>query len=87
MRMSKTTGLGLLVLGIVLVGGQLVLSLGAKKASYRVPGETHIMPPDRRSPPMLGLFGAVVILIGGVMVAFGQSDAQENKSVPTERGE
>jgi hypothetical protein len=87
MHLSKTTGLGFLVLGVLLAGGQLVLSLGAKKASYRVPSETHIMPSDRRTPPILGIFGLIVIVVGGVMVFFGRSDAHEGKSVPTERSD
>jgi hypothetical protein len=57
----KTSGLGLITLGILLLGAQLVLYLGAKNV---VPppnsGETHIAPKTRITP-LPGIFGTLCI--------------------------
>jgi len=57
----KTSGLGLIVLGILLLGAQLVLYLGFKNV-HPPPGtgEQHIEPPpSARTTPLPGVFGAI----------------------------
>jgi hypothetical protein len=62
----KTAGLGLIALGILLLGAQLVLFLGAKNI---VPpprsGEIHIAPPPQaRTNPLPGILGAMSLIAG-----------------------
>jgi hypothetical protein len=67
----KTSGLGLIVLGILLLGAQLVLYLGFKNV-YPPPGtgEQHIgPPPSARTTPLPGVFGAISIIAGIAFVA------------------
>lgn len=72
----------MLILGIVLIGGQLVLSMGAKRGAQPLQGESHPMPENRHVPPILGTFGGVALVVGIVMVTFGRTDKNEGKSVP-----
>ena len=82
--MTRTTGLGMLVLGILFLGGQLVLSMGAKRGVQPVAGESHPMPRKRETPPILGAFGGIALVAGIVVVTFGRTGKNEDKSVPPE---
>src|SRR3979411_2584988 len=67
----KTSGMGLIALGILLLGAQLVLYLGFKNI-YPPPGsgETHIEPPPQvRLTPLPGVFGALSLIAGIALVA------------------
>jgi len=73
----KTSGLGLITLGILLLGAQLVLYLGAKNV---VPppnsGETHIVPKTRITPQP-GIFGALSLVSGLALVAKKPEEADD----------
>jgi hypothetical protein len=73
----KTSGLGLITLGILLLGAQLVLYLGAKNV---VPppnsGETHIAPKTRITP-LPGIFGALSLVSGLALVARRPEEADD----------
>jgi hypothetical protein len=73
----KTSGLGLIVLAILLLGAQLVLYLGAKNV---VPppdsGESHIVP-KARVTPLPGIFGALCLISGLVLVARRPEEADD----------
>src|SRR5258708_36345196 len=73
----KTSGLGLIVLGILLLGAQLVLYLGFKNV-HPPPGtgEQHIEPPpSARTTPLPGVFGAISLIAGIALVAKRPEDA------------
>jgi hypothetical protein len=83
----KTSGLGLLALGILLLGAQLVLYLGVKNV---VPppnsGEIHIVP-KARTTPLPGIFGALCLISGLALVAKRPEEADDPSdglSVPEE---
>ena len=85
----KTSGLGLIVLGILLLGAQLVLYLGFK--SVHPPpgtGEQHIEPPpSARTTPLPGVFGAISLIAGIALVAKRPEDAEDPRdglTVPEE---
>jgi hypothetical protein len=73
----KTSGLGLITLGILLLGAQLVLYLGAKNV---VPppnsGETHIAPKTRITP-LPGIFGTLCLVSGLALVARRPEEADD----------
>ena len=75
----KTSGLGLIVLGILLLGAQLVLYLGFKNV-HPPPGagEQHIEPPpSARTIPLPGVFGAISLIAGIALVAKRPEDAED----------
>jgi len=75
----KTSGLGLIALGILLLGAQLVLYLGFKNV-YPPPGtgEQHIEPPPSvRTTPLPGVFGAISIIAGIALVAKRPEEADD----------
>jgi hypothetical protein len=81
----KTSGLGLIALGILLLGAQLVLYLGVKNA-YPPPtnGESHIEPP-RRPTPLPGVFGGISLIAGLALVAKRPEEAddpRDGRSIP-----
>jgi hypothetical protein len=83
----KTSGLGLITLGILLLGAQLVLYLGVKN-TYPPPtqGETHIGPPHRVSP-LPGVLGGIALIAGLALVAKRPEEADDPRdglSVPAE---
>ena len=55
----KTQGLGLIALGILLLGAQLVLFLGLRNVHPSSRGESHIEPLQRITP-LRGIFGGVL---------------------------
>jgi hypothetical protein len=73
----KTSGLGLIVLGILLLGAQLVLYLGAKNV---VPpprsDEIHVVP-KARTTPLPGIFGALCLISGLALVARRPEEADD----------
>ncbi len=73
----KTSGLGLITLGILLLGAQLVLYLGVKNV---VPppnsGEVHIVP-KARTTPLPGVFGALSLIGGLALVARKPEEADD----------
>src|SRR3982074_3172422 len=76
----KTSGLGLIALGILLLGAQLALYLGFKNI-YPPPGsgETHIEPPPQaRLTPLPGVFGALSLIAGIALVAKRQAEVDED---------
>jgi hypothetical protein len=79
--------LGLIALGILLLGAQLVLYLGTKNV-YPPPGigERHIEPPPQvRTTPLPGVFGAVSLIAGIVLIlkrSDEPDDARDGVSVP-----
>jgi hypothetical protein len=83
----KTSGLGLIALGILLLGAQLVLYLGFKNV-YPPPGtgEQHIQPPpSARTTPLPGVFGAISLIAGIALVAKRPEEAddpQDGLAVP-----
>jgi hypothetical protein len=81
----KTPGLGLIVLGILLLGAQLVLYLGFKNVHPGTQGESHVAPVSRTSP-LPGIFG-MILLVSGVALS-GKSrrevdDPRDGTSVPS----
>jgi hypothetical protein len=86
----KTSGLGLITLGILLLGAQLVLYLGVKNV-YPPPnsGEIHIVP-KARTTPLPGVFGAISLIAGMALVAKRPEEADDpadGLSVPAEAAE
>jgi hypothetical protein len=83
----KTAGLGLITLGILLLGAQLVLYLGAKNV-YPPPdsGEVHIAPPvQTHLNPLPGILGAVTLIAGLTLFAKNPHEAddpRDGRSVP-----
>ena len=83
----KTAGLGLIALGILLLGAQLVLYLGAKNV-YPPPdsGEAHIAPPlQARLNPLPGILGAVTLIAGLALSAKNPREAddpRDGRTVP-----
>src|SRR3981081_3388926 len=78
----KTSGLGLVALGILLLGAQLVLYLGFKNI-YPPPGsgETHIEPPPQvRLTPLPGVFGALSLTAGIALVAKRHAEVDDDKA-------
>ena len=83
----RTTGLGLITLGILLLGAQLVLYLGAQNI---VPppgsGEIHIAPPPQvRTNPLAGILGGVTLIAGLALSAKNPREAEDpddGRSVP-----
>jgi hypothetical protein len=73
----RTSGLGLIALGILLLGAQLVLYLGVKNV---VPppnsGEIHIVP-KARTTPLPGIFGALCLISGLALVARRSEEADD----------
>ena len=81
----KTSGLGLIALGILLLGAQLVLYLGVKN-SHPEPqkGETHIQPPHRATP-LPAILGSISLISGLALVAKRPEEADDPRdglSVP-----
>ena len=62
----KTSGFGLIILGILLLGAQLVLYLGVRNLDPASrTGEQHIEPPTTvRTTPLAGVFGAISLIAG-----------------------
>lgn len=86
----KTSGLGLIALGILLLGAQLVLYLGVKNV---VPppnsGEIHIAPKGRVTP-LPGIFGALSLVSGLALVARRPEEADDpadGLTIPAEADE
>lgn len=86
----KTSGLGLIVLGILLLGAQLVLYLGAKDV---VPppdsSEIHLVP-KARTTLLPAIFGALCLIGGLALVARKPEEADDptdGLSIPEEAGE
>jgi hypothetical protein len=86
----KTSGLGLIVLGILLLGAQLVLYLGAKNV---VPppdsGEIHLVP-KARTTLLPAIVGALCLIGGLALVARKPEEADDptdGLSIPEEAGE
>jgi hypothetical protein len=76
----KTSGLGLIALGILLLGAQLVLYSGFKNI-YPPPGsgETHIEPPPQaRLTPLPGVFGALSLIAGIALVAKRKAEVDDD---------
>ena len=73
----KTSGLGLIALGILLLGAQLVLYLGARNP-HPPPesGEIHIVP-KAKTIPVPGIFGALCLIGGMAMVARRPEEADD----------
>ena len=73
----RTSGLGVIALGILLLGAQLVLYLGVKNV---VPppnsGEIHIVP-KARTTPLPGIFGALCLISGLALVARRPEEADD----------
>ena len=75
----RTTGLGLITLGVLLLGAQLVLYLGAKN-EHPPPdsGEMHIAPPPEvRTTPLPGIFGMMSLVIGFALAARNPEEADD----------
>jgi hypothetical protein len=80
----KTPGLGLIALGILLLGAQLVLFLGLKNVHPPNNGESHIEP-VHRTIPLPGIFGNVLLISGLALSARGRREAddpRDGRSVP-----
>jgi hypothetical protein len=85
----KTSGLGLIALGILLLGAQLVLYLGFKNV-YPPPGtgEQHIEPPPQvRTTPLPGVFGAISLIAGIALVAKRPEEAYDPRDGLTVPGD
>ena len=67
---SKPYGLGLLALGILFFGGQLVLYIG-HKITPPSPPHPHTAFMLRRDESLLGIFGAALLVGGVVALAAG----------------
>jgi hypothetical protein len=91
MHVRRSSGLGLIVLGILLLGAQLVLSLGAKTTKRMAnesrpvptsPAESHPAPVDGTTV-IPGVFG-LIALVSGIVVAAtsGGSQSGDGCSVP-----
>jgi hypothetical protein len=74
----KTPGLGLIVLGTLLLGAQLVLYLGYGSVSQPNNAETHIEP-VRRTTSLPGIFGATSLVAG---LALSARDRREADAPP-----
>jgi hypothetical protein len=83
----KTSGLGLIALGIFLLGAQLVLFLGTKNPSPNTAnGENHIQPPHR-AMPVPGVLGGIALIAGLTLVAKRPEEADDPRdglSIPGE---
>lgn len=83
----KTTALGLITLGILLLGAQLVLYLGYKNV-YPPPGsgEIHVAPPPpARTTPLPGIFGGIALIAGvalSVRNPHEADDPNDGRTVP-----
>jgi hypothetical protein len=81
----KTPGLGLIALGILLLGAQLVLYLGYKNIDPGTQGESHIEPVNRTSP-LPGIFGMILLVSGVALSGKGRrevDDPRDGTSVPS----
>jgi hypothetical protein len=80
----KTPGLGLIALGILLLGAQLVLYLGYENIHTDTQGESHIVPVNRTSP-LPGIFGMILLVSGVALSGKGRremNDPRDGASVP-----
>lgn len=80
----KTPGLGLIALGILLLGAQLVLFLGLKNIHPANNGESHVEP-VHRTIPLPGIFGCVLLISGLALSARSRREAddpRDGRSVP-----
>jgi hypothetical protein len=85
----KRSGLGLITLGILLLGAQLVLYLGAKNVPPPNSGEIHIVP-KARITPLPGIFGGLSLIGGLSLVARKPEEADDptdGLTIPEEAGE
>jgi hypothetical protein len=86
----KTSGLGLIVLGILLLGAQLVLYLGVKYAYLPPPSdEAHAQPPHRATP-LPAVLGGLSLIAGLTLIAKRSEEANDPRdglSIPEESHE
>jgi hypothetical protein len=75
----KTAGLGLVALGILLLGAQLVLYLGAKNIGPPPErSEIHIVPPRQAfTNPLPGILGAMSLIAGLALAARKPEEADD----------
>ena len=82
-----TPSLGLIVLGILLLGAQLVLYLGVKTtATPPNSGEVHMVPKERMTP-LPGILGIIFLVAGFAVSAKTRDqadDPRDGRSVPNE---
>jgi hypothetical protein len=75
----KTAGLGLITIGILLLGAQLVLYLGAKNVVPQ-PGSGAVhtgSPPEARINPLPAIFGGVSLIAGFALAARKPEEADD----------
>lgn len=84
----KTPGLGLIVLGILLLGAQLILYLGYRNTDPRYRGEEHMQPGVMSGASLLpGVFGVVFLASGLALSARTHREAddpRDGRSIPGE---
>lgn len=83
MRLT-TTALGLITLGILLLGAQLVLYLGYKNI-HPASGQEHHIQPARRVTFLPGVFGIALVVAGVALRPHNPraaDDPQDGRTIP-----
>jgi len=86
----KTSGLGLIVLGILLLGAQLVLYLGVKNSVPPPASDENQIQVPHRAAPLPGVLGGIALIAGLALVVKRREEADDPRdglSIPEARSE
>jgi hypothetical protein len=80
--MRRSGGLGLMILGVLLLGAQLILTL-AKGKAVSTPPPTTLIPKQERTDGLPGIFGAAALVAGVIVFARGRRERKPDDYEPT----